>query len=44
MNEIINNLCDMMKDDPALACAIMDILFNKGFLLLFVPPEAHCKK
>ena len=28
MNEIINNLCDMMKDDPALACAIMDILFK----------------
>ena len=28
MNEIINNLCDMMKDDPALAVAIMDILFK----------------
>ena len=28
MNQFINNLCDMMKDDPALACAIMDILFK----------------
>ena len=30
MNEIINNLCDMMKDDSALACAIMDILFKEN--------------
>ena len=28
MNPFINNLCDMIKDDPALACAIMDILFK----------------
>ena len=28
MNQFINNLCEMMKDDPALACAIMDVLFK----------------
>ena len=28
MNEVINNLCDLFKDDPALAIAIMDVLFK----------------